>query len=119
MTLMTRRNTLLPEAVTRRLVGQLTGTGPAVTAYAPWTGEPLVEMPTSTAADVTTAFARARAAQVRWAAVPPAERAKVFVRYHDLLLRNQQLMDLIQVQTGKTRFVAFEETVDVAGMALY
>jgi len=116
---MTRRNPLLPEAVTRRLVGQLTGTGPAVTAYAPWTGEPLVEMPSSTASDVTTAFARARAAQVRWAAVPPAERAKVFVRYHDLLLRNQQLMDLIQVQTGKTRFVAFEETVDVAGMALY
>ncbi|HEV7648576.1 MAG TPA: succinic semialdehyde dehydrogenase [Actinophytocola sp.] len=116
---MTRRNPLLPEAVTRRLVGQLTGTGPTATAYTPWTGEPLVDMPTSTAADVATAFTRARAAQARWAATPPAERARVFVRYHDLVLRNRQLMDLIQVQTGKTRFVAFEETVDVAGMALY
>ena len=53
MTLMTRRSLLLPEAVTRRLAGQLTGTGPAVTAYAPWTGEPLVDMRSSTVADVS------------------------------------------------------------------
>ncbi|MFL6121779.1 succinic semialdehyde dehydrogenase [Actinophytocola sp.] len=110
---------LLPETFTRHLAAQLTGTGPTVTAYAPWTGEPLVEMPTSTPADVDLAFARARAAQTRWAAASPAQRAKVFVRYHDLVLRNRQLIDLIQAQTGKTRFVAFEETVDVAGMALY
>jgi acyl-CoA reductase-like NAD-dependent aldehyde dehydrogenase len=97
----------------------LTGTGPVETAYAPWTGEPLVDMVTSSPQDVVAAFARARAAQARWAAVAPAERAKVFLRYYDLVLRNKQLMDLIQVQTGKTRFTAFEETLDVAGMSLY
>ncbi|HWM04019.1 MAG TPA: succinic semialdehyde dehydrogenase [Actinophytocola sp.] len=119
MTLSVSRQPLLPETLTRRLTGKLTGTGPTVSAYAPWTGEPLVDMVTSTAEDVAVAFTKARAAQARWAAVPPAERAKIFVRYHDLVLRNQQLMDLIQVQTGKTRFTAFEETLDVAGMALY
>ncbi len=119
MTLSITRKPLLPEATTRHLAGLLTGTGPTVTAYAPWTGEPLVDMPSSTAKDVADAFAKARAAQTRWAAVPPAERAKIFVRFHDVVLRHPQLMDLIQAQTGKTRFTAFEETVDVAGMALY
>ena len=76
-------------------------------------------MTTSTASDVAEAFARARVAQARWALVPPAERAKVFLRFHDLALRNKQLMDLVQATTGKSRFVAFEETVDLAGMSLY
>ncbi len=119
MTLSISRKPLLPEAFTRHLAGQLAGTGPTVTAHAPWTGEPLVDVVTSTVDDVAVAFARARAAQARWAATPVAERARIFVRYHDLVLRNRALIDLIQAQTGKTRFVAFEETVDVAGMALY
>jgi acyl-CoA reductase-like NAD-dependent aldehyde dehydrogenase len=119
VTISISRKPLLPEAVTRRLVNQLTGTGPTVTAYAPWTGEPVVDMPTSTAKDVADAFAKARGAQARWAAVSPAQRAKVFLKYYKLLLHNKQLMDLIQAQTGKARFTAFEETLDVAGMALY
>jgi acyl-CoA reductase-like NAD-dependent aldehyde dehydrogenase len=48
-----------------------------------------------------------------------AERAKVFRRYHDLVLGNQQLLDLVQAQTGKARHNAVEETLDVAGMSLY
>lgn len=119
MTISIDRKPLLPEATTRRLAALLSGTGPVETVHAPWTGEPLVDVATSTAGDVATAFTTARAAQARWAAVPPAERARIFVRYHDIVLRNPQLMDLIQAQTGKTRFTAFEETVDVAGMALY
>ncbi|WP_459709871.1 succinic semialdehyde dehydrogenase [Actinophytocola sp. KF-1] len=110
---------LLPPALTRRLAGKLTGTGPVVPAVAPWTGEPLVEVRTSTREDVAAAFARARGAQARWAAVPVAERAKVFRRYHDLVLGNQQLLDLVQAQTGKARYSAVEETLDVAGMSLY
>jgi succinate-semialdehyde dehydrogenase / glutarate-semialdehyde dehydrogenase len=119
VTLSISRTPLLPEPLTRHLVGQLAATGPTVTAVAPWTGEPLVDVPTSTPKDVALAFQKARAAQARWAEVSPAERAKVFVRYHDLVLRNKELMDLIQAQTGKIRFTAFEETLDVAGMALY
>lgn len=119
MTSAIRTTPLLPETFTRHLAEQLTGTGPTVTAHAPWTGEPLVELRSSTAKDVAAAFAKARAAQARWAETPVSERARIFVRYHDLVLRNKQLIDLIQAQTGKTRFVAFEETVDVAGMALY
>ena len=110
---------LLPKELTRHLAEQLTGTGPVVTATAPWTGEPLVDVRTSTSEDVAAAFARARGAQARWAAVPPSERAKVFRRYHDLVLGNEQLLDLVQAQTGKARYSAVEETLDVAGMSLY
>lgn len=119
MTISISRKPLLPEGLTRQLAAQLTGTGPTVTAYAPWTGEPLVDVATSTPADVAAAFAKARGAQARWAATSPAERAKVFMRYYKLVLHNKKLMDLIQAQTGKARFTAFEETIDVAGMALY
>jgi acyl-CoA reductase-like NAD-dependent aldehyde dehydrogenase/thioredoxin reductase len=110
---------LLPKALTRHLAGQLTGSGPVVTAIAPWTGEPLVDVPTSTSEDVAAAYARAHGAQARWAAVPVSERAKVFRRYHDLVLGNQQLLDLVQAQTGKARYNAVEESLDVAGMSLY
>jgi acyl-CoA reductase-like NAD-dependent aldehyde dehydrogenase len=119
VTISISRKPLLPEGLTRQLAGQLTGTGPTVTAYAPWTGEPLVDVVTSTPADVEAAFAKARGAQARWAATSLAERAKVFLRYYKLVLHNKKLMDLIQAQTGKARFTAFEETIDVAGMALY
>jgi dimethylaniline monooxygenase (N-oxide forming) len=115
----TTTSPLLPEALTRHLAGQLTGTGPVVTTIAPWTGGPLVDIPTSTSEDVAAAYARARAAQARWAAVPVAERAKVFRRYHDLVLGDQRLVDLVQAQTGKARYSAVEETLDVAGISLY
>ncbi|MFC4857308.1 succinic semialdehyde dehydrogenase [Actinophytocola glycyrrhizae] len=110
---------LLSRTLTQHLAGQLTGTGPVVTATAPWTGDPLVDVRTSTSEDVAAAYARARGAQARWAAVPVSERAKVFRRYHDLVLGNQQLLDVVQAQTGKARYNAVEESLDVAGMSLY
>lgn len=119
MTLSISRKPLLPEALTRRLAGQLAGTGPTVTTHAPWSGDPLVDVPTSTAKDVAAAFAKARGAQARWASVTPAARAKIFRRYHDLVLGNEQLLDLVQAQTGKARYSAVEESLDVAGMSLY
>jgi succinate-semialdehyde dehydrogenase / glutarate-semialdehyde dehydrogenase len=119
VTLSISRKPLLPEAFTRHLAGQLTGTGPTVTTIASWTGEPLVDVRTSTAADVAEAFARARGAQARWAAVPPAQRARILRRYTDLVLGNKKLLDLVQATTGKARYSAVEEAVDVAGLSLY
>ena len=113
------RKPLLPESFTRHLAGQLTGTGPSVTTIVPWTGEPLVDVATSTAEDVELAFARARGAQARWAAVSLSERARILRRYHDLVLGNAQLLDLVQATTGKARYSAIEESVDVAGLTLH
>ncbi|MEJ5997929.1 succinic semialdehyde dehydrogenase [Corynebacterium sp. H130] len=58
-------------------------------------------------------FALARRAQ----ATRPStdELAKVFLRYHDLVLaRQSELLDAIQAETGKARGHAFEEVLDVA-----
>ena len=57
----------------------------------------------------------ARAAQRAWARATVAERAAVLLRLHDLVLdRQDDLLDLIQLETGKARRHAFEEIADVA-----
>jgi succinate-semialdehyde dehydrogenase / glutarate-semialdehyde dehydrogenase len=116
----------LPVTLTPELIASLARrirTGPdaeRITTYAPFTGEPITELPQSTAQDVATAFARARHAQRRWAQKPVKERAQVFLRYHDLLLdRQHEVLDLIQAEGGKTRRDAFLEVADVALTSLY
>jgi succinate-semialdehyde dehydrogenase/glutarate-semialdehyde dehydrogenase len=105
-----------PGAV-RRLTGAVvTGARPEqVQTLAPFTGEPLATVPVSTPADVGVAYDAARAAQRSWARRPLAERAQVFLRLHDLVLdRQDEALDLIQLENGKARRHAFEEVVDVA-----
>ncbi|WP_377270883.1 succinic semialdehyde dehydrogenase [Peterkaempfera sp. SMS 1(5)a] len=85
---------------------------------APFTGEVLAELPESTPADVEEAYRRARAAQHGWAALPVRRRAAVLLRFHDLLLgRQDEVLDLVQAETGKARIHAFEEVLAVAGAA--
>ena len=84
------------------------------------TGEPLGQVPHCTAADVIAAAERARAVQRGWAARPVAERAQVLLRFHDLVLRRQdEVLDLIQLENGKARRHAFEEVADVCITARY
>ncbi|NUU19901.1 MAG: aldehyde dehydrogenase family protein, partial [Streptomycetaceae bacterium] len=86
-----------------------------VTTRAPFTGAAVAELPESAVEDVATAYERARAAQARWAERPVGERAAVFLRFHDLLLERQdEVLDIIQTETGKVRKHAFEEVLDVA-----
>jgi acyl-CoA reductase-like NAD-dependent aldehyde dehydrogenase len=60
----------------------------------------------------------ARAAQPAWAARPVAERARVVRRFHDLLLdRQDECLDLAQLEAGKARRDALEELGDVAIVA--
>jgi succinate-semialdehyde dehydrogenase/glutarate-semialdehyde dehydrogenase len=104
-------------AVLDRLVAGVAAAPGAVreTTYAPFTGEPLAELPVSTPEDVARAYAAARDAQGRWASTPLRERAVVFLRLHDLLLDQQdEVLDLVQLESGKARRHAFEELVDVA-----
>jgi succinate-semialdehyde dehydrogenase/glutarate-semialdehyde dehydrogenase len=89
--------------------------GRTVTTRAPFDGEPLADLPQSSESDVDTAFARARAAQVSWAARSTTDRARVLLRLHDLVLaRQDEVLDIVQRETGKARRHAFEEVVDVA-----
>ncbi|MGY1751655.1 succinic semialdehyde dehydrogenase [Blastococcus sp. SYSU D01042] len=93
---------------------------PRQASHAPFDGALVGEVPTCTAEDVAEAQRRARAAQVEWAARPLAERRAVMMRYHDLVLeRQEQILDVTQVETGKNRVSAFEELADVAMTARY
>ncbi|HXH05984.1 MAG TPA: succinic semialdehyde dehydrogenase, partial [Vicinamibacterales bacterium] len=59
-------------------------------------------------------------AQAAWARLDLGRRAAVLRRFHDRLLdRRDELLDLIQLETGKTRRDALEEILDVAIVARY
>ena len=88
------------------------------TSHTPLTGAPLGSVPLSTPEDVAVAVDSARAAQRAWARTPVELRERIFLRYHDLVLDRQvQLLDLVQLESGKTRRQAFEEVADVALVA--
>ncbi|MFJ7155710.1 succinic semialdehyde dehydrogenase [Streptomyces sp. NPDC101118] len=106
------------DVVTPDLVARLTrgvaGSGRTAN-HTPFTGEKLADLPESTPEDVAAAFERARAAQQTWAAVPVRRRAAVLLRFHDLVLsRQSEVLDLIQLETGKARLHAHEEVQAVA-----
>ncbi|QTX04264.1 succinic semialdehyde dehydrogenase [Agromyces archimandritae] len=86
----------------------------------PSTGETLHELPQSSADDVRDAFARARLAQLAWARAGFAKRREILLRAHDLILeRDEDLLDLIQLESGKTRGQAFEEVFCAAMVTRY
>lgn len=96
----------------------MAGTRPSLPTIAPFTGEPLGVLAHGTSADIDHAVARARAVQPAWARRTPHERARLLLAFHDLLLaRREELLDLIQLETGKARWHAFEEVFDTAGVA--
>ncbi|HLF55841.1 MAG TPA: succinic semialdehyde dehydrogenase [Thermoanaerobaculia bacterium] len=86
----------------------------------PFDLEPVGEVPRSTPADVAEAARRARAAQEDWALRSFDERARVFLRFHDAVLdRQDEVLDLIQLESGKARMHAHEEVADVAIVSRY
>jgi len=110
---------LEPEDV-RTLLDRVVAAPDAAThvAHAPFTGGPVAAVPLSTPDDVARAAATARRAQQEWAARPLRERTAVLGRVHDLVLERQSdVLDLIQVETGKARVSAFEEVADIANVA--
>ncbi|WP_260152665.1 succinic semialdehyde dehydrogenase [Hoyosella altamirensis] len=88
--------------------------------YETFTGKELATIPVATAEDAVAAVERARVAQKEWAKVRVAERAKIFNKYHDLILdRRDWLLDLSQAETGKARTSALEEVIDIAMTSRY
>ncbi|MEU0919287.1 succinic semialdehyde dehydrogenase [Streptomyces cyaneofuscatus] len=122
----TTRVAALPGSITPTLLRRLTARVSAapdavrVTTTAPYTGVPLADLPVSTPDDVEAAFARARVAQKVWAATPLSERERILLRYHDLVLaRQDEALDLMQAENGKTRRDAFLEVVDIGIVSRY
>jgi len=106
-----------------RLTKKVTLAGDArdeIVVKAPFTGAVLGTTPAGTAEDVEEGARRARAAQPAWAALPWRERRKVLLRFHDAVLdRQEEILDLIQLETGKARRHAFEEVLDAALTSRY
>ncbi|WP_341952572.1 succinic semialdehyde dehydrogenase [Salinibacterium sp. TMP30] len=103
------------------LVAQLSYTSSdTATVIAPFTGQPLHELPLSSIRDVQDAAASARHAQQAWKTAGFAHRRRVLLRAHDLLLeRREELLDLLQTESGKTRGQAFEEIFQAASVTRY
>ncbi len=111
----------LTGSLTAELTGDLTASSGSTTpVIAPFTGETLHELPLSSATDVADAYAAARVAQAAWQAAGHAHRRAVLLRAHDLLLEQRDpILDLLQLETGKTRGQAFEEVFQGASVTRY
>src|SRR4051794_27867118 len=86
----------------------------------PFSGALLGCVPKCSPEDVAAAISRARLAQEGWALTTWAERKAILRRFHDLVLaRQEEILDLVQIESGKARKHAFEEVLDVAIVARY
>ncbi len=86
----------------------------------PATGQLLATVPKCTGEDVEHAVQRAREAQAHWRQSDHATRREILLRFHDLVLdRQDELLDVIQLESGKARRHAFEEIMDAALVARY
>ena len=112
---------VLPSVLIDRLTSHVVSDGDrTATVSCPFTGESLATVPLSGADDVRAAYRRAREAQRAWARLPVRERVKPFLRLPDALVaRRDQILDIIQLETGKARRHAMEEFLDVALCSLY
>jgi acyl-CoA reductase-like NAD-dependent aldehyde dehydrogenase len=104
-------------SLTRRIVST---TGESVDVRSPLNGQPLAHIPQSSDDDVATAFARAERAQAAWARTSMEERSAMLLRLHDLVLdRQDEIIDLIVLESGKARKHAFDEPLHIALTARY
>ncbi|WP_409491837.1 succinic semialdehyde dehydrogenase [Amycolatopsis sp. cmx-11-12] len=109
------------ERLVRRVVGgKNTTVSASVQMRAPFTGQPIATLPQATDADVRAVFDQAREAQHAWAQRPVEDRQRILIRLHDLVLKRQEeALDLVQIEAGKARMDAFDEVSATALVAAY
>jgi malonate-semialdehyde dehydrogenase (acetylating)/methylmalonate-semialdehyde dehydrogenase len=72
-------------------------------AYQPMTGEVISRVPLASKAEVRAAVENAKAAQVAWGATNPQRRARVLMKFLDLVARDMEpLAELLAREHGKT-----------------
>jgi succinate-semialdehyde dehydrogenase / glutarate-semialdehyde dehydrogenase len=91
-----------------------------ISVMSPVTGEKLHEIASHSAKDVALKFLEAKSAQLDWALVTPRGRAKIGRAIADALISSrEQLMDVLQQETGKSRAHAFEEVTGALSAITY
>ncbi len=106
----------LDAAVVHRLLSTLEVDSPAAESeiVSPFTGVAMGALPQASAADVDDAVGALRAGQESWADLPVAERARILLRFHDLVLaKRDEGLDIVQAEVGKSRRDAMEEMLDL------
>ncbi|WP_110182858.1 succinic semialdehyde dehydrogenase [Nocardioides solisilvae] len=106
-----------------RLTGRVVatpGAQPTHEVRSPLDEAPLAHVPQSTPQDVERALARARRVQEAWSRTSVAERSRMMLRFHDLVLdRQDEITELVCLESGKARKDAFLEVAHVAMTARY
>ncbi|WP_120003186.1 succinic semialdehyde dehydrogenase [Nesterenkonia muleiensis] len=86
----------------------------------PFDGTLVGTLPASSDEDVHSAVAAARDAHQEWAARPVAERVAPLLEFRELVLQHsEELLDLVQLETGKARSSALEEIADIVLWSSY
>lgn len=86
----------------------------------PNNGKAAFVLPQFSSAEVFAAVAAAKVMAPTWAATPVKQRANILLNLHDLMLKNQeQFLDLLQFETGKSRGHAFEDFAGALNSARY
>ncbi len=105
-----------------RLARRVSVFGPRAsqTLYSPFDEGVLGVIPLCKPEDAYLAVEQARVAQATWARVDTRAKARIMLRFHDLLLQRQaEILDLTQYETGKARRDAQEELLDAAIVAQF
>lgn len=88
--------------------------GSRIEVRAPATDENIGTIPDCEEDDVEVALERARRAQASWADVPVTRRGAILEEFADMVVdHREELLDLVQLETGKSRQHAVEEVLDV------
>jgi succinate-semialdehyde dehydrogenase / glutarate-semialdehyde dehydrogenase len=111
----------LTNGLTARLAGRITASGAGTTRPTEvFTGAPLAEMVTSSPEDVATAVATARRAQRAWGDTELADRIRIVRTFVALVpAERETILDVIQAETGKARWDAFNEALEPVLTANY
>lgn len=110
----------MSETSIQALVAHLPANSDTVPVLNPANGKKIYDLPQLSVAQVEAAIDAARDAQDDWAKTPVAERSKLLLELHALMLEDEtKLLDLLQLETAKSRAHAFEETAGAIAAASY
>ena len=102
------------------LLSHLPSSQVSVPIHNPTNGKKIYDLPQLSASVVESSVRQSRDAQPQWGALSPAERGRIILKTHDLLMANQsRLIELLQLETGKAKSHAFEEIAGAYGAARY
>jgi len=108
------------ETSIQALVAHLPNNTDTVPVLNPANGKKIYDLPQLTVEQVVSAVESARKAQVDWAKTPVSERANLLLALNKLMVTDEaKLMDLLQLETAKSRAHAFEETIGAMNAAKY